>query len=412
MNKWIWFLRGFFTVKLSGATPQWALNRLGENRIPFWSVQWQDDFTVIISIPRSYLSRAKQSIEQAMCQIISHKEIGFPTLFQKALHRPVLLLFVFLALLTIGLLPQYVLFYQVIGNENVPKEEIIRALDDIGISFGIYGPDINPEKIGNQVLKRIPELQWITVNQNGCRAQVIVRERPQIPETYPRKGLANIIASRSGIITEQSVMAGQAIHQVGDTVLEGDLLVSGMVDLERTCTVEHARAEIYARTWRDSETVIPETHLKKTYTGKKETTVWLCIGEKRMKIFGNSGISPWNCDKITDKKPLQLPGGLTFPILIEIETAYFYEPQPETMPAEEAAGILQTYTELSADKAMIAGQILQRQHRLDTANGCHRLNSVLECHEMIAKTVEMQWNTGGESRDRTNGKRRESGTDH
>ncbi len=405
MNNWIWFLRGYLTVELIGATPQWALNRLAEDRIPFWAVQWQDDFTVILSIPRSYLSQAKQSVERTMCQMISCKEIGFPRIFREAIHRPVLLLFLFLALFTIGLLPQYVLFYQVIGNENVSEAEIIRALDDIGISFGIYGPNIDPQKVGNQVLKRIPELQWITVNQNGCRAQVIVRERPPVPETYPRKGLANVIASRSGIITEQSVMAGQAIHRVGDTVLEGDLLVSGMVDLERTCTVERAKAEIYARTWRESETVIPETHLKKAYTGKTETTVWLCIGEKRMKIFGNSGISPWNCDKITDKKPLQLPGGLTIPVSVIIETTAFYEPQTKALSSAEAAEILQVYTEQSAEKAMIAGQILQRRHELRTEEGCHRLSSVLECHEMIAKSVEMQWDTGGESRDRTNGER-------
>lgn len=405
MDRLIWFLRGYLIITFTGASPQWALNRLTQQRIPFWAAQWHDDFTVSISIPTAYRVQTLDCIDRGMCQTVNCRKIGFPVLFQKAIHRPVMLIFLALSFLTIGILPQFILFFQVVGNETVPDAQILRALEEIGVSFGMYGPNIDPQKITNQTLKKIPELQWIAVNQNGCRAQVIVRERPEIPETYNRKGLANVIATKSGIITKQSVLAGQAMHQVGDTVLEGDLLVSGMVDLERTCTVERARAEIYARTWRESTAVIPEIHSGKVYTGETERTVWLCMGEKRIKILGNSGISPWNCDKITDKKPLQLPGGLTFPIAIEVETFCFYTPQKERLSADKAAEILQTYAEQTAGREMIAGEILQRQHTMDKEQGCYCLHSVLECHEMIAKSVQMQWNTGGNSRDGTNGKR-------
>ncbi len=405
MNNWIWFLRGYLLVEITGASPQWALNRMTQNRVPFWSVLWTDPFTVSIAIPRGYLKQAEQCIDLGMCRTASCRETGLPKLLRSILHRPVLLIFLVLASLTIGLLPQFVLFYQVIGNETVPEAQILRALEEIGVTFGLYGPNIDPERISNQILKKVPELEWIAVNQNGCRAQVIVRERPDIPEIYHRKGLANVIAARSGIITKQSVLAGQAIHQVGDTVLEGDLLVSGMVDLERTCTVERARAEIYARTWRESEAIIPSTYYAKTYNGKTKTTIWLCLGEKRMKIFGNSGISPWNCDKITKRKPLQLPGGLSLPISVEIQSLCFYETRTCDLPAEEASEILNAHAEHTAANDMIAGQILQRQHHLSREKGHYLLSSVLECHEMIARSEEMQWNTGGNSRDRTNGER-------
>lgn len=405
MNNWIWFLRGYFFLEISGASPQWALNRLTQNRVPFWSVLWKDDFTVTIAVPRKYLKQAEKCIELGMCRKSSCKETGFPKLARSMLHRPVMQFFLVLSFLMIWILPQFVLFYQVIGNETVPEAQILRALDEIGVSFGIYGPNIDPQRISNQVLKKIPDLQWITVNQNGCRAQVIVRERPDVPEIYHRKGLSNVIATQSGVITEQSIFAGQAVHQVGDTVLKGDLLVSGMVDLERTCTVERARAEIYARTWRESKAAIPSTYLAKSYSGKKQTRIWLCLGEKRMKIFGNSGISPWNCDKITRKKPLQLPGGLLLPISVEIQTLCFYEPRSCPLPSEDATEILKVHTEHTAAKEMIAGQILKRRHQLIKENDRYLLSSVLECHEMIAKSVDMQWNTGGNGRDRTNGER-------
>ena len=41
---------------------------------------------------------------------------------------------------------------------------------------------------------------------------------------------------------------------------------------------------------------------------------------------------------------------------------------------------------------MIAGEILQRRMTLQNKDGCYRMASVLECHEMIARTVEAKWN--------------------
>ena len=95
---------------------------------------------------------------------------------------------------------------------------------------------------------------------------------------------------QSGVITKQNVYTGQAQFQVGDTVTQGDILVSGIVDLERTYLIERANAEIFARTWREVSVCLPSLYTEKTMKSDEKKCIWLILGGRRIKIFGNSGI--------------------------------------------------------------------------------------------------------------------------
>ena len=249
MNRLIWFLKGFLTLRITGASPQWMMNRLAEKGIAFWDVCWLDPFTLRLCVFKKDREKAERCAAKAMCDCILEEEKSFSESVSGLKKRPLLIISALIAIIIITVLPQYVLFYQVVGNETVETEAILRALDEIGVGFAVRGTQIKPQWIKDHVLNMIPDLEWITVTQNGCRAQVIVRERTHRPATKTRKGLANVIATQSGIITEQSVYAGQPLYKEGDTVNKGDVLVSGLVDLERTYAVERAKAEIYARTW-------------------------------------------------------------------------------------------------------------------------------------------------------------------
>lgn len=391
MRKIVWFLQGYLVLEISGAAPGWALNRLTKERVGFWDIHWIDDFTVQICVRRQDLARAEKAIGAAMCEGRCVRAIGLRQSVGGILRRPVLLLMLLLTAVAITVIPNFILFYSVTGNETVPDQVILRELESLGIGFGIYGPNIKPQWIKDHMLNTLPQLQWITVTQNGCRAEVVVRERPVSPEPENRKGFANVIATQSGIITEQSVLAGQALHKVGDTVQEGELLVSGIVDLERVYAIENAQAEIYAKTWRTQQTLIPLDYQEKHYSDASWKCIWLLLGEKRIKIFGNSGISTVSCDKMIETKKLSLPGGLEFPAALVIETFTPYETTTAGLTESTAQMLLSSYVEQTAQKQMIAGEILHRTYDLTAENGCYSLSSILECHEMIAMSVKSDW---------------------
>ncbi len=412
MDRVIWYLRGYWIVEIMGATPGWILNRLTEKRIPFWDVTWLDPFTLRISIFPKDLTAVRQAAEAAMCEVRDASIMGAKHALRGIFHRPVLIIMLAVAVLTVLVTPQFLLFYEVSGNETVPETLILRTLEDLGVGVGMYGPNIRPKWIKDHVLNLLPQLQWITVTQNGCIAEVVVRERPETPQTLERRGFANVVATRSGMITEQSIYAGQAVKKTGDLVLAGEMLVSGLVDLEQRYAVTYAQAEIFARTWRSSEIVIPEIYNVKAYSGQTQKCIWLELGKRRIKIFGNSGILTMNCDKMISRRILTLPGDLQLPAAVLIETYAPYETDEARLDSDRAAEQLTDYAVNAALADMQAGQILGHNAFLSLDGGAYHLKSVLECHEMIAETVEAKWNEEDLNDDGTHSQRGTVGADH
>lgn len=406
------FLVGCTRLELTGATPQWGLNRLAAERIPFWDTVWIDAVTVRLTVRNRDRDKAESALLRAMCTVRQLQQDGLLLRLQPLRKRPVLLLSGLAALMLIIYLSHFVLFYSVSGNEAVPSEQIIRELRTLGIDTGIYGPNIKPKVIKDQILNRIPQLQWITVTQNGCRANVIVRERPEEPASVDRKTFGNLVASKSGVITEQSVYSGTALFSVGDAVLKGDLLVTGAVDLERVTMLRNAIAEVFALTVSEQTVVLPQEFGQKHYLEGESRCFWLTFGQKRIKIFGNSGISTTNCDKMIETIPLTLPQGLQLPVSLTIETFSPYALQTGVLSEPAAQLLLSDYAEQKAAASMLAGEILDARHSLYTHNGCYVLHAVLQCREMIALPMEADWIKEDWDHDGTYSERGTGGTDH
>ena len=173
--------------------------------------------------------------------------------------------------------------------------------------------------------------------------------------------------------------------------MAGERLVSGLVDLERTYTLTQAKAEIYARTWRKGEAVTPSAYLQKTPTGDTFHCLWLEVGGRSIKIFGNSGILEASCDKMWERQPLTLPGGYELPVALIWETYTPYTLRAASSTESAAQLLLADYAESMTRADMVAGEILERDLDLTVRRGIYRLDWDFRCREMIARSVEFDF---------------------
>ena len=392
MNRIYWYFRGYIRVTISGASIDWAINRLTASRIPFWGLERSDDFTLHLCVFVKDVEKVRNAVSAAMCEIIMQKGQGLREIIGGVFHRPIFLMGIAISMLTVLFCQNFLLFFDVAGNETITDTQIIREVENLGIRFGTYGPNVKPKWIKDHILNVMPQLQWITVTQNGCMAQIIVRERPERPEVSDRKGYANIVAQRDGQITDISVLSGQPVVQSGDLVLEGELLVSGVIDLERIFSVVHAQAEIYARTWREKTIVTPEECWHQEQMDGSKTCIWLELGKNRIKLFGNSGISDTACDKMINRRFITLSGDLQLPVSVLVETMTPCVISELSVDTSSAQAALETYAVETVQSELVAGEITSRLLRTTKDKGCHVLHAKFECREMIARTVEGKWN--------------------
>lgn len=226
----IWFFLGVTRLQVTGASPEWCLQRLAKARVPFHFCGKPDAFTAGIWILRRDEARVTRLVRAAGCECHVEERGGFPAVFgglQRRLWLPVLLL---AAAAAAVIVPKFVFFYTVEGNETVPSAQILRELQELGVGFGTYGPSIKPQELKNQMLLRIPKLQWLTVQQSGMRAVVVVRERPEKEPVLDRRSPVNVVAARAGVLTRVQAEAGNCLCAPGQAVTAGELLVSAYTD--------------------------------------------------------------------------------------------------------------------------------------------------------------------------------------
>lgn len=380
----IWFFLGVSRLSITGASPEWCMQRLAKARIAFHFCAKPDDFTAEVWILRRDEACAAQLVRMGGCDCAVIERGGFSTVFGGLRKRPALLILLAAAIAAGIVVPKYVFFYEVEGNEAVPSAQILRELRELGVGFGTYGPSIKPQELKNQMLLRIPKLQWLTVQQSGMCARVVVRERPDKAPVLDRKVPTDVIASRAGVLTRVEAVAGNCLCAPGQAVAGGELLVSAYTDFGFKTQVTAARAEIYAETARQAVCVLPEAEQIKTNRTAPRYAVSLLVGRRRISLFG-ADVPEGFYEKETKTRVLTLPGGFSLPLGIAITRICEYDTREETLRAQDAEGRLLELVQADAMRDMIAGSIRSSSVRTEQSGGCIRLYASLRCEEMIAR---------------------------
>ena len=151
---------------------------------------------------------------------------------------------------------------------------------------GSRWPGLSVDRIRSEMLLKLPELGWMTVNVSGSRALVWVVERVEKPEIYAEQEAADIVARRTGIVTDTLVKNGRSLVKPGSAVLEGEVLVTGAMDsLSHPTRYVRASAEIRADTWYAWTALEPASWEQKTEIKRLRRRFALRVGKKRINLF-------------------------------------------------------------------------------------------------------------------------------
>ena len=284
--------------------------------------------------------------------------------------------------------------FTVEGNKTVPSEEILRALEENGITLGTFGFSVDAESLRNHVLLEIPELSWITVNVSGCRAYVQVRERVPKPELAGKRTPSNVVARRPGLVLKMQALAGTKCALPGTTVEEGQILISGVEDTDTFgARIGSGIGTVTARTWYTLTAGMPLTAEEKAYTGETHTRLSLIFGTHRIKFFSNSSDSGADYDTISTRKKWSL-FGLRLPVTAVTETRRYYDRQTAVRTPQaaeqEAKGILTAYLHTLVDPhGTVSSTLCSSRQDGDTLVVTLRA----ECVEEIGRTVPLYTDT-------------------
>ena len=403
MQKIINFFRGSVLYTVTGAFPERFLNLCAQNAVAFWGLEWLDDHTLRLCFARKDAKKARTLAEKVMCQAKAARRAGVPFFLAKFRRRYAFLAGLALAVAAVCVLSRFILTIEVTGNRAVSTAVILSELNRQGVRVGAYGPSIDEKVVSQEALLRIPALSWMAVNLHGTRAEVIGREKVPKPDIVDRTWPSHLVSAATGIITHMEVLEGQPLFQEGDTVLAGEILISGVIDVPEPqyadtdlgTRITHAMGNVWARTWRTLEAQIPLEAQVKRYTGEEVTRYSLGILDRRLNFYGNSGISLDKYDKITSSHSLTLPGGRVMPLVLRAERYRGYATEPVALDAEAARTLLEERLLERLDGLVGEdGEVLRTDFTVREENGILVVTLLAECREQIGRVVEFEGQVG------------------
>ena len=403
MKKIINLLRGYIEWQVTGAFPERMLNLCAQHRLQFWGLRWVDGTTFVFRTALSDRKKAEELAQRAMCEvkIIARRGLGAAAVNMG--KRWGFLLGLALCLAAVSVLSRFLLVVEVSGNESVPTAVILWELQRLGVRPGVYGPSIEEKEVANRALLALPELSYMGINIYGSRAEVSVREAVKAPDLLEEDVPANVVAVTDGIIVALRTDSGQALFKEGDIVAEGEVLISGTLDLQEPkysdidlgYLVVRAAGSIRARTWRTLEESIPLTAAQKEYTGAEQTLYSLQILWGQLDFFKNSSISYGKYDKITCTRMLTV-AGREMPLGLTTTTVREYTLSQAPLNVETAEQRLREALEQRLSDLMDAndGTVLRSDFVTRMAGDVLTVTLLAECEEEIGRTVELPGETG------------------
>jgi sporulation protein YqfD len=349
-----------------------------------------DEVTILFSVRRGDLAAARWVARKLGDKLDIVEKRGWYWRVAALRKRPVLMVGVAVLIALTLLLPTRVLFFRVEGNDYVPANRILEAAERCGIEFGANRREVRSEKMKNRLLEEVPQLQWAGVNTYGCVAVISVREKPLETEKNSDPAIHSIVAARDGFILSATATSGNLLCAPGQTVKEGQILISPYLDCGICLRLEDAEGEIMASTRHEIMAVTPVERVKKGAVRVEQVRFSLLVGKKRINLWKDSGIWDGSCGRMYEEYYITLPGGFRLPFGIAKETVTSYEMTAVEAEPEPTKRMLIGFSEERMLANMVAGQIQKSKTDFERRGGIYVLSGHYRCTEMIGRARKEQ----------------------
>ncbi len=277
LNKFFHFLKGYVIILLRGSKTEQFLCMAAKSGLRLWGIRRTEPNTLTLSLSFADFLKIRPIARKTDTRIRIMQKSGLPVILKKYKKRYFLFGGAVLFAVFIVLSSQFIWSVELVGVRNADPEAISAALHDMGVYVGApRWRVIKGKQAKNTLINRVDNITWAWVYLKGTKAVCEIYEGAIPPARLEEGTPCNIIAARDGIIKRIIATDGKRMVKPGDTVMAGDLLVSGVIQNE---SGEHgalveAGGEILAKTWHErsgefklySETKRPTGQVKRLWS--------------------------------------------------------------------------------------------------------------------------------------------------
>ncbi|MCQ2470430.1 MAG: sporulation protein YqfD [Clostridia bacterium] len=245
------FLRlftGYVRFRACGGFGERFLNLCSQKGIVLWDVETLNDGIYASTSVEGYKKIRTAAKNSGMTARII-KKYGLPFLVFKYRKRIGIPIGIVIFILCLSFLSTRIWLIDVEGNNRIPEEYIISAVEDAGLRIGCSVFTADPVKAALVAGNNTEGISDIKINIIGSRATIRIKEQEPSPEIVNTTGLYNVVANKDAQLVLLEPYCGTPIAKVLNTVLKGEVLISGVVaNKDESTHYSHASGYAVGRT--------------------------------------------------------------------------------------------------------------------------------------------------------------------
>ena len=315
-RKFICYLEGYVNIIVEGYYIERFINKCVSENIFLWNIDRPGECILEANVSVKDFKKIKQISKVTKCKMKISKKKGLPFKAHKYRKRKLFLILPIIFLIILFILSRFVWNIEVTGNTTISTDELIKIINENGITIGMPKDKVNTDEVANKMRLARDDLSWVGIEVTGTNIKVEVVEAREKPEILDKDEFCDIIADKDGIIESINVKNGTAMVEKGDVIEKGDVLVSGVRTGQYTGDRNvHATADITAKTWYTETKRASLSQDVEKETGNSENYYEISINN--FKINFNKTLSKFeNYDTIKSSNRLKLFNNFYLPIEI------------------------------------------------------------------------------------------------
>lgn len=315
------YIFGYLEIKVEGYFIEKFINNCLKSNICLWNIKRKRTTIMTCNIGVKDFKNIRKILKKTKCRIKIEKKKGLPFTFNKYRKRKIFALLIFIILIIIAILSNFVWNIQIEGTEKISKDELIQTLKEEGLSIGKFKPGIETREIINKVRLDRDDIAWIGIEITGTNAIVKVVEADEKPEIVDEDEYCNIVATKDGVVTKIMAQNGTPLVKNGDLIKKGTVLIGGWLEGKYTGTrYVHSNGQVEAKVWYTQKERVYLKETKKEDTGEAQDKYSVNINN--FIINFNKRVSKFeNYDTIEEAKKIKLFSNFYLPIEL-VKTTY------------------------------------------------------------------------------------------
>ena len=224
------YILGYVNISVEGYFIERFMNICISKKILLWNIKREKSTFLHANVSIKNFKRLKEIARKTKCKISIKEKKGLPFILNKHRKRKIFLILLIVFFITLFTLSNFIWNIEVEESQNLSKTEIIKILEENGLTTGMLKNKVNAQKIINSIRLNRDDIAWVGIGITGTNAIVKIVEADLKPEIIDESDYCNIVSEREGLIVKVTAQNGTPLVKKDDVVKKGSILIGGYIE--------------------------------------------------------------------------------------------------------------------------------------------------------------------------------------